>query len=168
MPLPTMTLTTDFGHADHFAGTMKGVILRIAPRVQIVDITHDVQPFEILEGAFVIEQAYRYFPKRTIHVIVVDPGVGSQRRPILAEMAGQYFISPDNGILSLIYGRETKKRVRHITNEKYFLHPVSQTFHGRDVFAPGAAHLGSGGPPAGFGKTITNLPKSSTHKPAQK
>src|SRR5258708_19618962 len=143
MPLPTIPLTTDFGYADHFAGTMKGVILRIAPRVQIVDITHDVQPFEILEGAFVIEQAYRYFPKKTIHVIVVDPGVGSQGRPILAEMAGQYFIAPDNGIFSLIYGREAHTKVRHITNEKHFLPPLSPTFHRRDVFSPLAAHLAS-------------------------
>jgi S-adenosylmethionine hydrolase len=167
MPAPTITLTTDFGHADHFVGVMKGVILRIAPRVQIVDITHGIQPFEILEGAFVIEQAYRYFPKKTVHVIVVDPGVGSERRPILAEMAGQYFIAPDNGILSMIYGRETKKRVRHITNEKYFLHPVSRTFHGRDVFAPVAAHLASGVSPASFGKTIDNFTKLTTYKPTR-
>jgi hypothetical protein len=167
MPAPTITLTTDFGHGDHFVGSMKGVILGIAPRARIVDITHDVQPFEILEGAFVIEQAYRYFPKKTIHVIVVDPGVGSTRRPILAEMAGQYFIAPDNGILSLIYGREAKKRVRHITNEKYFLHPVSRTFHGRDVFAPVAAHLASGVSPANFGKTIDNFTKLDTYKPAR-
>src|SRR5258708_39008229 len=122
MPLPTMTLTTDFGHADHFAGTMKGVILRIAPRVQIVDITHDIQPFEILEGAFVIEQAYRYFPKKTIHAIVVDPGVGSQGRPILAEMAGQHLLAPDKAALSFIYGRWEPTKVRHHTNEKDGLH----------------------------------------------
>src|SRR5271166_828132 len=141
MPAPTITLTTDFGLVDHFAGVMKGVILGIAPRAQIVDISHEVPPFEINEGAFIIAEAYRYFAKKTVHVIVVDPGVGSERRPILAEMAGQYFIAPDNGVLSMIYAREAKKKVRHITNEKYFLHPVSRTFHGRDVFSPVAAHL---------------------------
>ena len=88
MPPPIITLTTDFGLSDHFAGTMKGVILGIAPRAQIVDITHEVKPFEILEGAFTITQAYRYFPKGTVHLIVVDPGVGSARRPILAAAAG--------------------------------------------------------------------------------
>ncbi len=138
-----ITLTTDFGTADHFAGTMKGVILSIHPAAQIVDITHEVAPFEITDGGFTIAQAYRYFPKKTIHVVVIDPGVGSTRRPLLAEMAGQYFIAPDNGVLSMIFSRETAK-VRHITNERYFLHPLSRTFHGRDVFAPVAAHLASG------------------------
>jgi len=146
---------------------MKGVILSIAPRARVVDITHEVRPFEILEGAFVIEQAYRYFPSRTIHVIVVDPGVGSARRPILAEIAGQYFIAPDNGVLSLIYGRESKKKVRHITNEKYFLHPVSKTFHGRDVFSPVAAHLAAGVTPAKFGKAIDNYTRLTTYKPTR-
>lgn len=167
MPAPTITLTTDFGLVDHFVGVMKGVILGIAPRAQIVDITHEVQPFEINEGAFIIAEAYRYFAKKTVHVIVVDPGVGSERRPILAEMAGQYFIAPDNGILSMIYTREAKKKVRHITNEKYFLHPVSRTFHGRDVFSPVAAHLAAGVPPARFGKLIEDYVKLSLGKPTR-
>jgi|ERR1051326_2177168 S-adenosylmethionine hydrolase len=167
MPAQTITLTTDFGLADHFAGTMKGVILDIAPRVSIVDITHDVQPFEITEGAFVIAQAYRYFPRKTVHVIVVDPGVGSQRRPILAEMGGQYFVAPDNGVLSMIWNREAKKKVRHVTNDNYFLKPVSRTFHGRDVFAPVAAHLASGIPPARFGKTIDDYVKLAFDQPVR-
>ena len=146
---------------------MKGVILGIAPQARIVDITHDVQPFEITEGAFVIAQAYRYFPKKTTHVIVVDPGVGSERRAIVAEMAGQYFVAPDNGILSMIFSREAKKKVRHVTNEKLFLHPVSRTFHGRDVFAPVAAHLASGIPAARFGKTIEDYVKLSLDKPTR-
>jgi S-adenosyl-L-methionine hydrolase (adenosine-forming) len=150
-----ITLTTDFGTSDHFAGVMKGVILGIERRTTIVDITHEIQPFEVTEGAFAIAQAYRYFPKKTIHVIVVDPGVGSTRRPILAEMAGQYFVAPDNGVLSMIFSREQHK-VRHITNERYFLQPVSSTFHGRDIFAPVAAHLASGITPARFGKAIQN------------
>ncbi len=148
-----ITLTTDFGTSDHFAGTMKGVILRDPQAAQIVDITHDVQPFEIADGAFTIAQTYRYFPKNTIHVIVVDPGVGSTRRPLLAESGGHYFVAPDNGVLSMVFG-ERKTRVWHVTNKRYFLHPVSRTFHGRDVFAPVAAHLAAGIPPVRFGKRI--------------
>src|ERR1700676_2590616 len=128
-----ITLITDFGSTDHFAGTMKGVILGIQSAAQIVDITHEVQAFEIADGAFTIAQAYRYFPKQTIHVVVVDPGVGSTRRPLLAEMSGQFFIAPDNGVLSMIFAREETRgqvKVRHITNERYFLKPLSRTFHG--------------------------------------
>jgi S-adenosyl-L-methionine hydrolase (adenosine-forming) len=161
-----ITLTTDFGTSDHFAGTMKGVILGIAPNAEIVDISHDVQSFEVPDGAFTIAQAYRYFPKKTIHVVVVDPGVGSTRRPLLAEMAGQYFIGPDNGVFSMIFAREQSK-VRHITNERYFLHPVSRTFHGRDVFAPVAAHVAKGIPPAQFGKRIDDYLRLTFDKPTR-
>ena len=167
MPTPTVTLTTDFGLVDHFVGVMKGVILGIEPGARIVDITHEIPPFDISEGGFVIAQAYRYFPRRTVHVIVVDPGVGSARRPILAEMAGQYFIAPDNGVLSMIYRREPKKRVRHITNERYFLKPVSRTFHGRDIFAPVAAHLASGVSVARFGRTVDDFVKIMTGQPTR-
>ena len=164
MPKRVITLTTDFGTTDHFAGTIKGVILGIHSAAQIVDITHEVQAFEIPDGAFTIAQAYRYFPKRTIHVIVVDPGVGSTRRPLLAEMAGHLFIAPDNGVLSMVFAHGTPK-VRHITNDRYFLHPVSRTFHGRDVFAPVAAHLASGVPPARFGKLIDDYLRLTFHLP---
>ena len=143
---------------------MKGVILGIQPLAQIVDITHQIQPFDVVEGAFVIAQAYGHFPKGTIHVVVVDPGVGSTRRPILAETAGQFFLAPDNGVLSMVLSRQAHK-VRHITNEKYFLHPTSRTFHGRDVFAPVAAHLAKGVPPARFGKTIDDCLRLSLEKP---
>lgn len=153
MTKPLITLTTDFGTSDHFAGTLKGVILQVAPTARIVDITHGIQPFEIPDGAFTIAQAYRYFPKNTIHVVVVDPGVGSTRRPLLARMGGQYFIAPDNGVLSMVWARE-QAQVRHITNQRYFLKPLSRTFHGRDVFAPVAAHLASGVPAAKFGPRI--------------
>ena len=166
MPKPLISLTTDFGTSDHFAGTMKGVILGIAPAAQIVDITHEVQPFEVTDGAYTIAQAYRYFPKKTIHVVVVDPGVGSTRRPLLAEMGGQYFIAPDNGVLSMIFSRE-KAKVRHVTNERYFLQPVSRTFHGRDVFAPVAAHLAAGVPPAQFGKRIEDYLRLTLQNPTR-
>ena len=153
MPRPIVTLTTDFGLSDHFAGVMKGVILSIQPQAQIVDITHDVNPQEIMEGAFVVSEMYRWFPKKTVHVVVVDPGVGASRRPVLVEAAGQYFAGPDNGVFWMLIERE-KHKVRALTNEKYFLHPVSDTFHGRDIFAPVAAHLAKGVPPARFGRLI--------------
>jgi len=161
-----ITLTTDFGSTDHFVGTMKGVIFGIYPAAQIIDITHEVQAFEIADGAFTIAQAHRYFPKQTIHVVVVDPGVGSTRRPILAEMAGQFFIAPDNGVLSMIFEAQSPK-VRHISNQRYFLHPLSRTFHGRDIFAPVAAHLASGVAPAKFGKLIDDSLRLNFHRPTQ-
>jgi S-adenosyl-L-methionine hydrolase (adenosine-forming) len=161
-----ITLTTDFGLSDHFVGVMKGVILGIQPTAQLIDISHGVQPYEIADGAFTIAQAYRYFPKKTIHIVVVDPGVGSARRPLLAEMAGQYFIAPDNGVLSMIFAREQPK-VRHITNERYFLHPISRTFHGRDVFSPVAAHLGAGVTPAKFGKRIDDYLRAAFDQPSR-
>lgn len=144
---------------------MKGVILGILPGAQVIDISHGIQPYGIVDGAFTIAQAYRYFPKKTVHVVVVDPGVGSARRPLLAEMAGQYFIAPDNGVLSMIFARE-KPKVRHITSERYFLDPVSRTFHGRDIFSPVAAHLASGVMPAKFGKTIGDYVRASFDQPA--
>lgn len=145
---------------------MKGVILGISPRAQIVDITHEIPPFDLSEGAFVIAQAWRYFPKGSIHVVVVDPGVGSTRRPILCEAEGQFFIAPDNGVLSMIYDA-ARHKVRVISNEKLFLKTVSKTFHGRDVFAPSAAHLSKGLAPAKFGKLIHNFSRSFLSKPAR-
>lgn len=145
---------------------MKGVILGIAPNTEIVDITHDVTPFAIREGAFAIAQAYPYFPRRTIHVVVVDPGVGASRRPILVEAAGQYFVGPDNGVLSMVYLRE-KHKARHITNSKYFLSEVSSTFHGRDVFAPVAAHLAKGVRAAQFGKLIQDHLRPNFDRPVR-
>jgi len=161
---PLITFTTDFGTCDHFVATMKAVVLGIASKARIVDITHEVTPFEVVEGAYTLAQAYSYFPKKTIHVVVVDPGVGSTRRPILAEMAGQFFVAPDNGVLSMVFARE-KAKVRHITNEKFMLRPVSRTFHGRDVFSPVAAHLAMGVPPAKFGKLIEDHLRLSLDKP---
>jgi S-adenosylmethionine hydrolase len=160
-----ITLTTDFGTADHFVGTMKGVILGIAPRAGIVDITHQIAPYGLMEAAFVIAQAWPYFPKGTVHVIVVDPGVGSARRPILAEADGQFFVAPDNGVLSMIYDARTKVRV--ISNPRVMLKEVSRTFHGRDVFAPAAAHLARGIPATRFGKLIDDCVRFTGLKPAE-
>ena len=164
MPPPILTLTTDFGLSDHYVGTMKGVILGICPPAQLVDISHHVTPFEIAEGAYLIAQAYRYFPRKTVHLVVVDPGVGSARRPILMEAAGQYFVAPDNGVLSMVFSRE-KHKIRLISNDRYFLHPVSRTFHGRDIFAPVAAHLAAGVAPARIGKLISDYLRPGFEKP---
>lgn len=163
---PVITLLTDFGLSDHFAGVMKGVILAIAPDARIVDISHEVTPFEIAEGGFLIAQSWRYFPKGTIHVCVVDPGVGSNRRPILVEAGGHYFVAPDNGLLTMIYAG-TEPKVRHITAGKYFLQPVSNTFHGRDVFAPVAAHLAKGVLPSRFGKPVDDYAKLAFDRPVR-
>jgi hypothetical protein len=139
-----ITLTTDFGTDDWFVGTMKGVILAINPRARIVDLTHAIPPGDIRAGAFALLQAYAFFPAGTIHLVVVDPGVGSPR-PAIAIRSGKFiFLGPDNGVLSLAAGRDVVRSARHITNLKLFLPRISRTFHGRDVFAPVAAHLSRG------------------------
>lgn len=160
-----ITLTTDFGLTEHYAGVMKGVIHSINPTAQIVDITNAVQSFDVLDGAIAISQAYSYFPKDTIHVVVVDPGVGSARRPILVN-AGQFqFVAPDNGVLSLVYEREERILVRHITSEHYFRQPVSNTFHGRDIFAPVAAYLSKGVDGVKFGEEIADYTRFAAPRP---
>ncbi|MFZ0416604.1 MAG: SAM-dependent chlorinase/fluorinase [Candidatus Sulfotelmatobacter sp.] len=162
---PIITLTTDFGSNDHFVGVMKGVILDIVPEAQIVDICHSVQPFDVLDGALTISQAYSYFPARTVHVVVVDPGVGTARRPILASSDGYHFVAPDNGVLSLVYARESRMHVRHITAEHYFLQPVSNTFHARDIFSPIAAYLAKEVEALKFGEEVQEYVRFSAPKP---
>jgi len=162
---PIITLTTDFGPNDHFVGTMKGVILEIVPDAAIVDICHSVQAFDVLDGALTISQAYSYFPTGTVHVVVVDPGVGSARRPIVASSDGFHFVAPDNGVLSLVYAREPRVHVRHITSEHYFRLPVSNTFHGRDIFAPVAAYLAKQVDTIKFGEEIEDFVRFNAPKP---
>ena len=162
---PIITLTTDFGTSDHFVGTMKGVIVDIVPDVQIVDITHAVQAFDVLDGALAISQAYSYFPNGTIHLVVVDPGVGTARRPILASSDGYHFVAPDNGVLSMGYAREERIHVRQITSEHYFRQPVSNTFHGRDIFAPVAAYLAKFVESDKFGDEIEDYVRFAAPKP---
>lgn len=162
---PIITLTTDFGLNDHFVGTMKGVILDIVPEVEVVDISHAVQSFDVLDGALAISQAYSYFPNGTVHLVVVDPGVGSERRPILASSDGYHFVAPDNGVLSMVYAREPRMHVRHITAEHYFRQPVSNTFHGRDVFAPVAAYLAKMVDSDKFGDEIEDYVRFAAPKP---
>jgi len=144
---------------------MKGVILAIEPEAQIVDICHSVQAFDVLDGALTIAQAYSYFPSGTVHMVIVDPGVGTSRRPLLVTSDRHHFVAPDNGVLSLIYQREQRLSARHVTGEHYFLQPVSKTFHGRDVFSPIAAYLSKGVDPAKFGEAVTDFVRFSAPKP---
>jgi len=144
---------------------MKGVIVDIVPEAQIVDISHAVQAFDVLDGALTIAQAYSYFPNGTIHMVIVDPGVGTARRPILASSDGHHFVAPDNGVLSMVYAREERIHVRHITSEHYFRQPVSNTFHGRDIFAPVAAYLAKQVDSHKFGDEIEDFVKFAAPKP---
>jgi len=157
---PIITLTTDFGCEDPFAGVVRGVILSINPRAIIIDLTHGIRPHDISEAAFVIGINYRYFPKGSIHVAVVDPGVGSKRRPIMVEADHHYFVGPDNGIFSHVFGAGHEiLQVIHINAAHYFLSSHSPTFQGRDVFAPVAAWFSKGVDISKFGELITDYEK---------
>jgi S-adenosylmethionine hydrolase len=160
-----ISITTDFGEADHFVGVMKGVILNINPDAVIVDINHQISSYDIFDGAYSLAQSYHYFPPGTIHLVVVDPGVGSERRPIILQTKNYRFVAPDNGVLSYVYEREENIEVRHITASHYFLNPVSNTFHGRDIFAPVAAWLSRGVETEKFGDVITDYAKFTSPRP---
>ncbi len=149
-----ITLLTDFGSRDYFVGAMKGAILSINRHALIIDITHEIPPQDIEAAAFNLFATYKDFPAGTIHLAVVDPGVGSTRKPILIECGEQFFVGPDNGIFSWICEREGSSRAIHLTNEAFFRQPVSQTFHGRDVFAPVAAALSTGVAMTEFGENL--------------
>ena len=154
---PLISLTTDFGYDDPFVGIMKGVIYTINPQVNIVDLTHNIHPQNIQEAAFTIGMNYSYFPKNSIHVVVVDPGVGSERRPLLVYADRHCFLGPDNGVFSYLYKNAPKDlQVIHITSEHLFLKKDSPTFQGRDVFAPCAAWLSTGVEVNKIGDTITD------------
>jgi S-adenosylmethionine hydrolase len=162
---PIVTLTTDFGMNDHFVGTIKGVILEIVPEATIVDISHAVQAFDILDGALAIAQAYSYFPTGTVHLVVVDPGVGTARRPIIASSDRYYFVAPDNGVLSLVYAKEATIHVRDISSDHYFLQPICNTFHARDIFAPVAAYLAKRVDSQKFGEEVTDFVRFNAPRP---
>ncbi|MBN2468958.1 MAG: SAM-dependent chlorinase/fluorinase [Deltaproteobacteria bacterium] len=149
---PPITLLTDFGYKDHYLGVMKGVILTINPSAMIVDISHSVSPHNILEGALILSNAFRYFPEGTIHVAVVDPGVGTERKAIVVSGDGYLFVGPDNGVFGLLYGQFQHFSVFELTNPSFFRSTVSATFQGRDVFAPVAAYLSNGVLPAEMGR----------------
>ncbi|MCX7965650.1 MAG: SAM-dependent chlorinase/fluorinase [Syntrophorhabdaceae bacterium] len=147
-----ITLLTDFGTKDSYVGQMKGVILSINPEAKIIDITHEIEPQDIREAAFVLKEYYPYFPEDTIHVAVVDPEVGGERKPVLCICDGHIFIGPDNGIFTLILN--DKAEIFHIKNKEFMLPKISNTFHGRDIFSPVAAHLSKGVPPSSMGEKI--------------
>ncbi len=154
---PVITLTTDFGYEDPFAGIMKGVIRCINPDIEIIDITHGIPPQDVQTAAYVIGTSFRYFPLNSIHLVVVDPGVGSERRPILVMTDHYYFIGPDNGVFSHVYRMSREQlEVTHITAEHYFLPSRGATFHGRDIFAPVAAYFSKGIVSEKFGEKVTD------------
>jgi len=162
---PIITLLTDFGLKDPYVASMKGVILSINPQCTLVDITHQVSPYDIKEGAFILAQAYSTFPKGTIHLSVVDPGVGSPRKPILFVTKNYFFIGPDNGLFTFALKREKLKKVIALGKMEFFLPEVSPTFHGRDLFAPVAAHLSFGIAPESFGRVIKSWNEISFPEP---
>src|SRR2546430_8689546 len=168
VPNPIITLTTDYGTNDHLVGTMKGVILKINPDVTIVDISHNVTAYDLLDSALTIGSAYSYFPPKTIHVVVVDPGVGTERRPLLVSAQNQYFIAPEHGVLSGVYDAEAESLVvRHANVEHYYLQPVSKTFHGRDIFAPVASWLSKGWQTPSMGDEISDYKRFSIPRPKE-
>ena len=160
-----ITLTTDFGLADNYVGVIKGVILGIDPTATIVDISHDIAPQDVREAAYVVYTAYPYFPPDTIHVVVVDPGVGSRRRAIALQAAQASFVAPDNGVLSYVLAREGMRKAVSLTNSRYHRPTVSHTFHGRDIFAPVAAHLARGVPLTELGEPLTEIVTFSLPQP---
>jgi len=160
-----ITLTTDFGLADGYVGVMKGVILGIAPEATIVDLSHEIRPQDVRHGAFVLQTACRYFPPGTIHVVVVDPGVGSQRRILVARAAPDTFVAPDNGVLSWALEDLSVDGVVSVTEARYWRPAVSRTFHGRDIFAPLAAHLARGVPAEALGPAISDWLRIPFPKP---
>ena len=150
-----ITLLTDFGNSDAYVGIMKGAILSVDPSAVIVDLTHDIAPQDIAGAAYCIDSAYKYFPPGSIHVVVVDPGVGSHRAIIAVSAGGHVFLAPDNGVLSRILSSGQPKTITVVENDTYFRKPVSQTFHGRDIFAPVAGHLNNGLPVDRLGPEVT-------------
>lgn len=164
----TITLTTDFGARDWFVGTMKGVVLGINPRAAIVDITHEVPPGDVRAGAFALMEACPYFPKGTVQVAVVDPGVGSLRQAIAVQTGDYVFVGPDNGVLSWAIAREKIKTIRQLEDPKYFLKTISRTFHGRDIFAPVAAHLSRGVSLQRLGRELKDFVRLPWPKPKER
>jgi len=162
---PIVTLLSDFGLSDPYVAEMKAVILSICPTAVIVDITHQIRKFDVRMGAFVLAQATPYFQEGTIHMAVVDPGVGTKRRPIVIETKRSLYVGPDNGLLTLSAHREGIDYAYEITNRKYMLKNASRTFHGRDIFSPAAAHLANGVSAPDFGPEINDLVMPSFAKP---
>jgi hypothetical protein len=169
LPQPIITLTTDFGHQDGYVGAMQGVILSICPMATLVTISHNIPPQNIQNAAFVLYQAFSYYPANTIHCAVVDPGVGSHRRAIAVRTSHGFFVGPDNGIFSLVFTAEPVNVLEAVvlTNPEYQLSAVSSTFHGRDIFAPAAAHLANGVPLGKLGPRAINLVRLESSQKTQ-
>ena len=167
MSRPVITLTTDFGQADGYVGAMKGVILSICPAAVLVDISHQIHPQAVEQAAYVLSTAAAYFPPGTVHLVVVDPGVGSERRPIAVQTARSTYVSPDNGVISLALTQDPVRQAVHLTKSSYHLSPASATFHGRDIFAPAAAHLACGTALDDMGETlpVSELVELPIHAP---
>jgi S-adenosylmethionine hydrolase len=162
---PVIALMTDFGEDDFFVASLKGVILKINPSVWIIDITHRIPSFDIQTTGFILLASYKYFPSQTIFLVVVDPGVGSERKILMAKTKEYYFIAPDNGVLSLVLEEEEIEGLREVTNEKYFLPDLSQTFEGRDKMAPAAAWVSKGISYSEFGPAKASFEKLDVEKP---
>lgn len=155
--MATVTLTTDFGSNDPFVGIVKGILASRAPAARVVDVTHAIPPQDVFAGALVLRHAAPFFPPGTIHVAVVDPGVGTVRPALCVSTDEALFVGPDNGLLSLAAPPAAVRRIVHLTEERFFLSPRSSTFHGRDVFAPVAAALATGTPPASLGPEVSAM-----------
>lgn len=151
-----VTLTTDFGLSNHYAGVVKGVILGVNPEARLVDLCHHIEPYDLMGACLTVAASYAYFPANTVHLVVVDPGVGSGRRAIAAQAGSWLFVAPDNGVLELVYQRHSH-RVWRLRAEEFALKPLSNTFHGRDVFAPAAGLLSKGVPPDRLGDPIDDF-----------
>ena len=164
--IPLITLLTDFGDRDYFVASVKGVILNINPQAQIVDLSHHVTPHDVADAAYLLKSCYRYFPDGTIHVAVVDPGVGTTRRPLVVSSSRYYFVGPDNGLFTHIYQDETGVEVRHLENRQYRLDSEGATFDGRDLFAPAAAWLTKGQPIGSFGRLVPNYERLPISEPS--
>lgn len=164
-PNGIITLITDFGESDGFVGTMKGVILGINPDAKVVDISHHIAPQDVEAGAFILNNSYPFFPQGTIHVAVVDPGVGSERRILAVAANHNIFIAPDNQILKYIFNSNETLTVIEVLNKQFFLKRVSQTFHGRDIFAPIAAHLSLGLPIQNLGNIVLDYDRGAIDQP---
>jgi S-adenosylmethionine hydrolase len=161
-----ITLLTDFGMADPYVGMMKGVIMRIAPGVTIVDICHGIPPQDVEAAGFILHGTYGYFPEEAVHCVVVDPGVGSRRAILIAKTGKTCYVAPDNGVLTRILDKEPNFRLVHATRNEFFLKRISETFHGRDIFAPVAAHLALGIKPETLGEPVESFVRSKILTPS--
>ena len=163
-----VTLITDFGLRDEYAGAMKGAILKVNPRCKVIDVTHQIGPQDVQRAAFVLKNTYPYYPAGTVHLVVVDPGVGTRRRPVILQKGGHFFVGPDNGVFTFVLSAAGRTGGYEIARRKFFLSPLSETFHGRDIFAPVAGHLSLGQEPKRFGPRAGGFVRAEWPRPRPK